>query len=272
MTPRPRRPDDHDRLSRALGDARLPAAVVDLDAVDRNLTLLLDPVRRSGKTLRVATKSVRCVELLRYLAHHGGAAVQGWMTYDAAETEFLAARGFDDLLLAYPTAQRDDVARLAALAARGVTLSVVVDAVEHLDALEAAARDAGATVEVTIELDLALRLAVGSLHVGVLRSPVRSVGDALALARAVRSRPHLRLGGLMAYEAQIAGLADHDPFASPAVNVAQRALKALSRPAVRERRAQVVAALRREGSRCAWSTAAAPVASPGRSPSPRSPR
>ncbi len=239
--------DDHSRLRRALGEARLPAAVVDLDAVDHNLTVLLGPVRRSGKTLRVATKSIRCVELLRYLARQGGAAVQGWMTFDAAETVFLADRGFDDLLLAYPTAQPSDAALLAGLAARGVQLSVVVDAPEHLDALDRAARAAGTTIEVSLEIDLALRLAGGALHVGVLRSPVRSVDQARAMARAVRERQGLRLGGLMAYEAQIAGVSDRDPTAAPATLVALRAMKAMSRRAVASRRGLIAEALRRDG-------------------------
>ena len=64
-------PEDLSRLRVALAGKRLPAAVVDLDAVDRNIEALLWPVRRSGKTLRVATKSLRCVELLRYIAAHG---------------------------------------------------------------------------------------------------------------------------------------------------------------------------------------------------------
>ena len=43
------------RRYRALvGDAALPLALIDLDAVDRNLATLLAPVRAARKTLRIA--------------------------------------------------------------------------------------------------------------------------------------------------------------------------------------------------------------------------
>jgi D-serine deaminase-like pyridoxal phosphate-dependent protein len=238
---------DLSRLRDALAGERLPAAVLDLDALDRNIETLVGPVRRSGKTLRVATKSLRCVELLRHIARRGGDAVKGWMTYDAAETAFLAARGFDDLLLAYPTAQADDVRTLARLAAQGTKVAVVVDAVEHLDALDQAGRAAGSVIEVVIELDMALRMAGGSLHLGVLRSPLRTVQEVVALAEATRGRPGVKLAGVMGYEAQVAGLPDRDPFVSAPVAAAMRAIKALSRPRVAETRAQIAGALKRHG-------------------------
>lgn len=229
----------------ALGATPLPAALLDLDALDRNIEALLRAVRRSGKTLRVATKSLRCVELLRYIARRGGAAVQGWMTYDAVETAFLAGRGFDDLLLAYPTVQRRDTEALATLAAQGKRVAVVVDAVEHLEALDRAACGAETCVEVVIEIDMALRL--GPAHLGVLRSPLRTVDEVVALAEASRRFRGVKLAGLMGYEAQVAGLPDRDPAAGASMNAAQRALKALSRRVIPGRRGQIAEALRRRG-------------------------
>lgn len=38
----------------------LPCAIVDLDALEANVAALAAPLRNSGKTLRVATKSLRC--------------------------------------------------------------------------------------------------------------------------------------------------------------------------------------------------------------------
>ena len=53
------------RFQKALDGAPLPAALVDLAAFDRNLARLLAPVVTAGKTLRVASKSVRVPALLR---------------------------------------------------------------------------------------------------------------------------------------------------------------------------------------------------------------
>lgn len=233
------------RWRAALGDQPLPAALLDLDAVDRNIETLLRTVRRSGKTLRVATKSLRCVELLRHIERQGGAALQGWMTYDAAETAFLAEHGFDDLLLAYPTVQPRDTRLLASLAAQGKKVATVIDSEAHLAPLDEAARLRNTTLEVVIEIDMALR--VGGAHLGVLRSPLRTEAEVVRLAEATRRFHNLRLAGLMGYEAQIAGLSDRDPGVLAPVAAAQRAIKALSRRVVPGRRAALAQALKQRG-------------------------
>ncbi len=71
--------DRHARLRRALGDEPLPHAILDLDALDHNLGALLARVRASGKTLRIASKSLRCPALYRYLFDRGGPALRGLM-------------------------------------------------------------------------------------------------------------------------------------------------------------------------------------------------
>src|SRR3954469_17791115 len=106
-----------------LASVRLPAAFVDLDALEHNVERIASAARAGGKRLRVASKSVRSVDLLQRIVALAGPVAIGLMTYDARETTFLAERGFDDLLLASPTSQREDVESLAGLARRGVTVS-----------------------------------------------------------------------------------------------------------------------------------------------------
>jgi D-serine deaminase-like pyridoxal phosphate-dependent protein len=239
----------YQRYARAIAGERLPLAMVDLDAVDRNIETLFAPVRASGKTLRVATKSLRCVELLRYVLERGGAAARGLMAFSAVECAHLADAGFDDILLAYPTVQPHDTALLAALSGRaGLQLSVVVDCAEHLAALSTAASAAAAatTIHVVVEADMALQAAGGRVHIGVQRSPLRTAAAVVALAERAASTPGLRLRGVMAYDAQIAGLGDNNPF-SPAMNPARRLVRALSRPFVAEARAAIADGLRARG-------------------------
>src|SRR5687767_3860635 len=98
---------DYEQIRSLLRDQALPCAFVDLDGLEANLRTLLAARGRAGegKTLRLASKSIRCTAVLRQVLERGGAAVRGLMTYSAAETAFLAREGFDDLLLAYPTLQ-----------------------------------------------------------------------------------------------------------------------------------------------------------------------
>src|SRR5204862_316726 len=101
------------RFQRLLADEPLPAALVDLDAVEANLDRLLAPVRAAGRQLRLATKSIRCPDLIDHLVRRSGEVFAGLMTCTAAESAFWAARGLRDVLLAYPTARAGDARLLA---------------------------------------------------------------------------------------------------------------------------------------------------------------
>ena len=188
--------DLYQRYLSALGDEPLPCAAVDLDAFERNVDALLAPVRRAGKTLRVASKSVRCVDLLRRIAARGGEAVRGVMAYAPAEAAFLASQGFPDVLVAYPTARAGDAALIAAANRDGARVSIVADAPEHLALLSAAAAAAGTRIPVIVDVDVSYRPLGDRAPIGARRSPLRdpeSVADlAEAAARWARTGPRAR--------------------------------------------------------------------------------
>lgn len=225
---------------------RLPAAFVDLDALERNVDRTLARIARPDVSLRVASKSVRHVGLLRRVLARGGDRCRGLMCYAADEAVALAERGFDDLLVAYPTLQPGPLAALAGCVADGTTASVVVDATEQVDALAAAGRAAGTAMTAIIEVDMSWRPVGGRVHLGVRRSPIRSVAAALGLARHIRQSDGVTLGGVMGYEAQIAGLPDQVPGAR-AESAMRRLLKRRSQPLADALRGAVVDALRADG-------------------------
>jgi D-serine deaminase-like pyridoxal phosphate-dependent protein len=226
-----------------VGQQRLPLALVDLDAVDANVESLLGAVRGRGKTLRLATKSVRCPALIDYIVERGGEVMRGLMVYAAEEAAFLVERGHRDLLIAYPSVQESDAKLLAELNGRdGVRVSIVVDSQAQLDALDGH----DVPVPVVIEVDMSLRPLGGRVHLGVRRSPLHSAEDVLRIARAVRARNGLRLAGVMGYEAQVAGVGEANPF-SRALNPVRAMMKRASIPAVRRLRQQVADALAADG-------------------------
>ncbi len=102
--------------------------------------------------------------------------------------------------------------------------------------------DGSAPIRVAIELDVGYWPLGGRLKIGPKRSPIRTPRQAAELARAVVSRPRLRLVGLMAYEGHIAGLGDRPP----GKRLQGRAIEWLQSRSAREirpRRAAVVAAV-----------------------------
>ena len=229
----------------ALGDEQLPCAFVDLDAFDRNADALFAIARKAGKKLRIASKSLRVPELLRRLLARGGDAAGGLMTYHAAETAFLAEQGFDDLLLAYPTARASDARLLAEVARAGKIVSTVVDDARHLDVLQTAAGEAGVKLRVIVELDVAFR-PLGLAHLGSRRSPLRTPAAITSFVADIARRPDLTFAGLMAYEGHIAGSTDENPF-TPTLNPVKRAVKLLSRGGLEATRAAVAKALAAAG-------------------------
>ncbi|MEW2139370.1 amino acid deaminase/aldolase [Streptomyces sp. NPDC005409] len=230
---------DRARYDRATAHLDAPLAVVDLDAFDANAD---DLVRRAGgKPVRVASKSVRCRALLeRVLARPGFAGI---MSYTLAESLWLARSGFDDVLLAYPSADRGGFGELASDAKLAGAVTVMVDDPAQLDLIDAA-RDGGAeVVRVCLELDTALHLLGGRIRVGARRSPLREPGQLAALARTVAARPGFRVVGLMAYEGHVAGVGDalaDRPLRSRAIRLMQGA----ARRELAARRAEVVRAVR----------------------------
>lgn len=194
-----------------LKNENLPTAVIDLDAFDRNVKLIGELANKGSKTLRLATKSIRVPDLIRR-ALAFGAPYHGLMSYSASEAQALASMGFDDLLVAYPTQRSQDFEKLRNLHEAGKSVHIVVDDKVGAQALGAAMRGVKKPFSVLIDLDLSLRLFNGLAHIGVRRSPVRSVEHVLSLARTIRAETSLELHGVMAYEAQVAGLGDQNPF------------------------------------------------------------
>ncbi|MBX3192869.1 MAG: alanine racemase [Labilithrix sp.] len=237
----------YEAFKRALASERLPAMVVDLDALDRNVDRVLALIAPSKLPLRVATKSVRVPALLRRILTRGGAAMRGLMTYTIDEAALLATQGFDDLFVAYPQTSRSDLERAAGLVARGVTLRLAVDAEPHLRRISEVGEAHGVRVPVVICADMSLRLLGDRIHLGVRRSPIATPEDAIAIARAASELAGVTLVGLMGYEAQIAGLADDHASDAPPMRAAKRSVRSMSVRVVRERRAALVRALRAEG-------------------------
>jgi D-serine deaminase-like pyridoxal phosphate-dependent protein len=230
----------HERYEAIFAEVGAPFAFVDLDALWANAGEML--ARALGKPVRVASKSLRCRALLERLL--GDEGFEGLMTFTLPETLWLAERGFENLLLAYPTA---DTGALGELALRSVANPesapiVMVDCVAQLDAIESVLGAGAAPVRVCIDVDASWWALGGRIKVGPKRSPVHTVEQAVALAREIERRPQLRLAALMAYEGQIAGVGDRPPgrrLRGRAIRFMQRR----SAAELAERRAAIVAAI-----------------------------
>ena len=225
------------RYARATAGLDPPFALVDLDLFWANGEDLLR--RAQGKPARVASKSLRCRALLERILERPGFA--GLLTFTLPETLWLARHGIEDLLLAYPTADRAALRELGALDVPRPPI-VMIDSADHLDLIDAAAGRGRRPIRVCLDFDTSLELAGGRVRIGAKRSPLRTPEDVAALARDIVRRPGFELAGIMGYEAHVAGLGDAP--ANRALGLAVRRMQRAASAQLAERRAAVVAAVR----------------------------
>jgi D-serine deaminase-like pyridoxal phosphate-dependent protein len=200
----------HERYERVFAEVEAPFAFVDLDAMWANADSMLE--RAGGKNVRVASKSVRSRGLLRAILDRDP-RFQGLMTFTLPETLWLAEQGFENLLLAYPTADAGALEELALRSAANPAGApiVMVDCVEHLEMIESVLGKGAPPLRVCIDVDASWWWLGGRVKVGPKRSPIHTVEQAVALAREIEKRPQIELDALMAYEGQIAGVGDRPP-------------------------------------------------------------
>jgi D-serine deaminase-like pyridoxal phosphate-dependent protein len=233
--------DLHDRYEVIFEGIEAPFAFLDLDALAANADEMLG--RAAGKPIRLATKSLRCREVIGRIQARDE-RFGSLLCFTVAEALMLAEAGHRDILVAYPSVDQHALSALMARASEehGTAPVLLVDDTVHLDLIEGAAGRGPAPVNVAIDVDVGYRALRGAIQIGPKRSPIRTPEAARAMAAEIDSRPGLRLDGLMAYEGQIAGVGD----ATPGRALRNAGIRRMQRAAiaeVRERRAAIVAAV-----------------------------
>ena len=215
-----------ERLDLATTDLDPPFALVDLGALNANAA---DMERRAApKPIRLASKSVRCRAVQTEVLSRGGFA--GTLAFTLREALWLYSHGFDDIVVAYPTTDRGALRDLAWKMGEepGARITIMVDSVEHLDFIDEATGTRGVPLRLSLDIDAGWWLAGGRVRIGAKRSPLHDASQARALARVIEDRPGFELTGIMAYEAQIAGVGDR-VRSKPVRSFAVRSMQSRSR-------------------------------------------
>ena len=166
-----------------------PALVVDVGAMNRNITVMARQAASKGVALRPHAKTHKSVDIARRQLAAGAAGIA---CATVSEIEHLAGAGIRDLLLTAPIASADKASRLAAVAAAGTALSVVVDHEDQLPLLSNALKaHGGVTVPVLIDT-----------NVGQNRTGINDLQIGVALAQKVHAKPYLTLKGIQGFAGQ----------------------------------------------------------------------
>jgi D-serine deaminase-like pyridoxal phosphate-dependent protein len=161
-----------------------PAAVVDLDVVEKNLRRCQAYMNNHGLALRPHIKTHKIPELAHLQIRLGA---KGINCQKLGEAEVMVEAGITDILLTYNIVGQTKLDRLVALAHRA-DIKVVADSPEGVDGLSSAMSRAGLTLPVLVECDT-----------GAQRCGVTTPQAALSLAQAIDRAPGLAFRGLMTY-------------------------------------------------------------------------
>jgi len=164
-----------------------PALVVDLDAMERNLTTMAAFARDHGVRLRPHAKMHKCAAIARLQMDAGAVGV---CVQKTSEAEALAAAGVGDIYISNEVISPAKLARVAALAGR-IRLAIAVDSAEGVERLARAVAEAATQIDVFVEID------VGHGRCGV----APAAAGALAQRVVSHAPPDggLRFAGLQAY-------------------------------------------------------------------------
>lgn len=178
-------------IGKAHSRARLstPALVLDLDAFEHNLDTMANYCRVHGTTLRPHAKSHKSVHIAALQAKRGAVGI---CVATMREAQAMVAAGVRGVLITSPMVGEAKLNALAALLQLDRGVMVVVDSVVGVRALESRLQRSRTTAKVLIDID-----------VGMTRTGVPSLRDALRLARRVDASDRLELLGLQCYSGMV---------------------------------------------------------------------
>ncbi len=159
-----------------------PAAVLDLDAFDKNLARMALRAKAAGLALRPHAKSHKCSWIAKRQIAAGAVGV---CCAKLAEAEALAAAGIGAIHVTSPIAGEAPAQRAAALARSLADFRIVID---HQDGAAELGAAALSPIQVLIDVD-----------VGTGRTGVSGIEPALEVARTIAAQPNLRLIGVQGY-------------------------------------------------------------------------
>ena len=168
----------------SLEEIETPAAVVDADRLEHNLSRWQEHCDRHGLANRPHVKTHRCVEIAHRQLALGAVGIT---CQKLSEAETMAEAGCDDILVPFNIVGAAKLERLRGLLER-VALAVSVDDVALLPGLAQAASEASRRLGVLVDCDT-----------GLGRTGVASPRAAADLAVAVTGHESLRFDGFLTY-------------------------------------------------------------------------
>jgi len=175
----------HTSPTRHRQEIATPALLVDVDALEWNITQMAAHLAERQRGFRPHGKTHKCPEIAKRLLAAGAIGI---CAAKVSEAEVFAAHGIRGLLVTTAVIGPCKIARAVPLAKQAPDTIFCVDDTQNVRDLDSAARAAGVVFNLAIDL-----------YFG--RTGIAPGEPALALARLIESLPNVRFAGLQAYDA-----------------------------------------------------------------------
>jgi D-serine deaminase-like pyridoxal phosphate-dependent protein len=162
-----------------------PALCVDLDKLEGNVARMQARLKKNGIVSRPHAKTHKSADIARLQLRTGSVGI---CTAKLSEAEALAVAGIGPICMTTSNLSPNKIRRAMQLRKRNPRFVQAVDWEQNARDLQAAAKEAGITADVVVDV------AVGT------RSGIPAGEGAIALARLVDTLPNLALRGLLAYD------------------------------------------------------------------------
>jgi D-serine deaminase-like pyridoxal phosphate-dependent protein len=166
-------------------DLDTPALCLDLDHFESNIAKAQAVLTKNGIAARPHAKTHKCADIARLQLAAGAVGI---CTAKLSEAEALHAAGIDKILMTTANPSVNKIKRAMQLRQHNPHFVQAVDYADNARDLSAAAKSAGVTADVVIDV------AVGT------RSGVPAGDEAIELAKLVDTLPNLKLRGLLSYD------------------------------------------------------------------------
>ncbi len=178
-------------------EIQTPCLILDLDALERNITKMGDYAKNHGIRHRVHGKMHKSVDVAKLQERLGGSV--GVCCQKVSEAEVFARGGITDILVSNQVRDPAKVERLARLPRYGARTIVCVDDLKNVTDLSEAAQRNNSQIECLVEIDC------GAGRCGVSKSQ-----DVVTIAKAIDSASGLKFTGIQAYQGAMQHIDSYD--------------------------------------------------------------
>ncbi len=175
------------KVGMAEADIQTPCIMLDLDALEHNITKMGQYAKDMGVRLRIHGKMHKSVDIALLQEKMGNSC--GVCCQKVSEAEVFARGGIKDVLVSNQVRDPAKIDRLARLPKLGARALCCVDDVENIESLSAAAQKHGTQIECLVEIDC-----------GAGRCGVQAGQPVVDIAKAIDAAPGLKFSGIQAYQ------------------------------------------------------------------------